>query len=101
MIAMRSVSRVPPLTAYNAFFLFALAFFFTAVGANLALLYRPAFACEASSVLEWALDRRGRAASLAAGVAAGAGMGLQFMGSLGGGCACWVVQASVNGGGQP
>lgn len=79
--------RVPPLTAYNAFFLYALAFVFTGAGAGGALLYRPPFDCEPSSLVEYAFDRRGRPASLAAGAAAGLGMALQFMGSLGGGCA--------------
>ena len=78
--------RVPPLTAYNAFFCFALTFWFTSLGANLSLLYRPLFDCEQSSVVEYLLDHRGRLASLGAGVAAGLGMALQFMGSLGGGC---------------
>lgn len=82
--------RVPPLTAYNAFFLYALAFVFTGAGAGGALLYRPPFDCEPSSAVEYAFDNRGRLPSLAAGLAAGLGMALQFMGSLGGGCACLI-----------
>ena len=60
---------------------------FTGAGAHAALLYRPLFDCEQSSLVEYAFDQRGRVPSIAAGLAAGLGMALQFMGSLGGGCA--------------
>lgn len=84
--------RVPPLTVYNAYFFLAMTFFSTAWGMNLGLLYRPLFDGEESSLAEYLQDHRGRLACLAAGVACGLGMALQFMGGLGAG---WVLLLSL------
>ena len=77
--------RTPPLTVYNAFFFMAVTFFFMAWGSNLALLYQPLAEGDESSAMEYFIDWKGRSASVAAGVACGLGMALQFMGGLGGG----------------
>lgn len=77
--------RTPPLTVYNAFFFMAATFFFMAWGSNVALLYQPLAEGDESSAIEYFFDWKGRSASVAAGVACGLGMALQFMGGLGGG----------------
>ncbi|BDA43213.1 Ureide permease 1 [Coccomyxa sp. Obi] len=75
---------VPPLTVYNAYFFMALTFGFTAWGMNLSLLYQP-LCSEESSWSEYIRDNNGRIISIAAGLACGLGMALQFLGGLAGG----------------